>query len=308
MAEVTIVVKASREVSVDPETAWSLLGSAAVWSLRPGHFAFDAAAVGSEPIRCLLRATSKGVQHGVLTVGGEQPGVEATWAAVGGSWEVTFSARPHRGGAVAAASVRSASDRGRAYYLKRNWDRVVGVWLARACEVLEGRQPWPASMPPEVSRACTRPALEATQSASASVLIAAPPSRVWELVWSPATAAREPGVVAYGHVPGTPSQEAGEMQYFVSRRGDGRLRVRTVLVRDVAYQRSAVTQAVLPPHVRTDYLLVAEGDASRLELTVRWAEAAFADEPGLVRANMTESVRSAADIYKSAVEESDRTA
>ena len=32
----------SCQVSANPEMAWSLLGSAEIWSLRHGHFAFDA--------------------------------------------------------------------------------------------------------------------------------------------------------------------------------------------------------------------------------------------------------------------------
>jgi hypothetical protein len=305
MKEITVAVKAYREVSVGPETAWSLLSSTAVWSLRRGYFAFDAGTAGSEPIRGLLVAGRHGVAHAVLTLCHQQPGEqEATWRqGARRSAEVTFSARPHRRGAAVTATLMFGTDRGRATYLKKNWERYVGVWLARACEVLEGRQPWPEGMPADVQRACAaRPALEATQSVSASVRIAAPPSVVWDAVWAPGSPIDDRAQVACGHVPGTPLQEAGEMQWFVSRSSAGQLWLGTVLVRDVVYQREARIQQVRAPHVEMDYLLVPETDATRLELTHRWAEAAMAGEPGLARNRIAESVRSVAEGYKSAIE------
>jgi hypothetical protein len=302
MAQTTFFAELSREVSVQPQMAWSLLGSAAVWSLRPGCFAFDVAIDDSAPIRCLLEAVEQGVAHRVLTVRAEQPGVAATWGVSGGSEEYTFSARSHRRGGVLSVAAKFAVDRGTAYYLRKSWERVLGVWLARACLVLEGHQPWPAAMPADVQRACeARPALEATESVSASALIAAPLDVVWEAVWAPATSWS--GSVASGHVPGTPLQQAGEMQYFVSRNGDGRLAVSTVVVREVAYQRGAVTQDVSPPHQELSYLFAAEMDATRLELTTRWADAAMAGEPQVVRSQMTDFVRSAVNHYKSTIEE-----
>jgi hypothetical protein len=304
MKEIATAVKVSREVSVGPETAWSLLSSTAVWSLSRGQFAFDAGTAGSEHIRCLLSARRDGVAHGVLTTCHQQPGVqEAIWTEGKQRWEVTFSAGPHRRGAAVTATVRFATDRGTATYLKKTWERNVGVWLARACEVLEGRQPWPDGMPADVQRACAaRPALDATQSVSASVLIAAPPSVVWDAVWAPGSPVDDPALVACGHVPGTPVQEAGEMQFFVSRGTDSRLSLATVFVRDVVYQRSARIQQVRAPHIETDFLLVPETDVTRLELTYRWAEAAMAGEPGLVRNHVADSVQSDAEAYKCAIE------
>jgi len=199
-------------------------------------------------------------------------------------------------------TVTFATDRGRATYLKKTWERHVGVWLAGAYLVLEGRQPWPDGMPAAVQRACAaRPALEATQSVSASVLIAAPPSVVWDAIWAPDMPVDNPTWVASGHVPGTPVHEAGEMQFSVRRNTDGRLRLATVFARDVVYQRSARVQQVRAPHIEMDYLLVPETDGTRLELTRRWAEAAMTGEPGLVRNRAADSLRSTADAYKSAI-------
>ena len=311
MSETTVIVKTSFEVRVDPEMAWSLLSSASVWSLRPGFLAFDAVTADSGPIRCLLEATTTGVGHAVLMVRAEQPGLVATWEVGATGQEVTFSARPHRGGAVVAAALRFATDRGRAHYLERHWERMLGVWLVRACQVLEGRQPWPAGMPADVQRACAaRPSLQAPQSVSASVRIAAPLRVVWDAVWSPQTVwpFDDPSLVTCGHVPGTPMQEPGEMQYFVSRKGDGQLDLRTIFVREMAYQRSATTHTVLPPHDEMSYLLTAEIDATRLDLAARWDEAAIADDPRIARSHKAEFVRSAAGRYKSAIEKSEHTA
>jgi hypothetical protein len=301
MAQTMVAVESSREVSVDQQTAWSLLGSAAVWSLRRDCFAFDVAIDDSVTIRCLLQATKRGVRHGVLTLRAEQPDAAATWRLNGRHDEYTFSAGAHRRGAVVKISAKFALDGGTAYYLRKNWERELGVWLARACLVLEGQQPWPAGMPAYIERRCAaRPPLEAAETACASALIAAPLDVVWEAVWAPATAPA--GFVASGHVPGTPRQQAGEMQYFVSRNDDDQLALSTIFVREVAYQRSAVTQSLLPPPMEVSYLLATEADATRLELTARWAEASMTEEPHLVRSNMTAFVSSAVDHYKSIVE------
>jgi hypothetical protein len=86
-------------------------------------------------------------------------------------------------------------------------------WLASACLVMEGREPWPAGMPADVQQACAaRPPWKATDSVSASVLIAAPPDVVWEAVWSPTQPGE--GLLASGQVPETPAHKPGEMQYL----------------------------------------------------------------------------------------------
>ena len=291
---------ASREVSADPEMAWSLLGSAQVWSLRPGYFAFDAAVVpDSPPIRGLLHATTSGVRHSVLTLRSEQPGVAATWVYAMGGRKVTFSVRPHRDGAVVAIALRVPGD------IRRRADRAMGEWLARACLVLEGREPWPTGMPADVRQACAaRPPWEATDSESASVLISAPLDAVWEAVSSPP----EPGdgLLAAGQVPETPAHEPGEIQYVIIRAADGHLILTTEIVLQVAYQHSALTQilGLTPPE--TSYLLTVEKDGVRLEITRSWHQPAMVGEPQAVRSHMAEFVRWAADGWKAAIEKSQR--
>ena len=181
---------ASREVSADPAVAWSLMGTAQVWSLRPEFFV-----------------------------------------------------RPRGGGAVVAIALtlRGDSAIARRIFERKRTDQVMNAWLGRACLVLEGREPWPTGIPADVQQACdARPPWKATDSVSASVLIAAPLDVVWEAVWSPARLGD--GMLASGQVPGTPVQEPGEMQYFIRRAADGHLVLATEIVREVSYRHSALTQ------------------------------------------------------------------
>jgi hypothetical protein len=295
----------SCQVSANPEMAWSLLGSAEIWSLRHGHFAFDAAVPGRPPLRCLLLATRASVGRLVLTQSSEEPGIAATWV-LADRLELTFSVRPHRRGAVMAAALnRVAGHLAATREHQEQMNQMLGKWLTRASMVLEGHSPWPAGMPAEVRRACVpRPLVGATDSVSASVLIAAPLDAVWEAVWSPASSGD--GALACGHIPGTPVQEPGEMQYFISPGSDGHLVLKAVTVREVDPQRSAMVQSVGSPHQESSYLLTAETGGIQLELTSRWARASVRDEPELARERQAEFVRSATDGYKAAIEHSQR--
>jgi hypothetical protein len=160
-------------------------------------------------------------------------------------------------------------------------------------------------MPADVRQACAaRPPWKATDSESASVLIAAPLDVVWEAVSSAAQPGE--GMLACGQVPGTPVQEPGEMQYFIRRAPDGHLAMTTVIVRDLAYQRSAVTESLGLTLPETSYLLTEEKDGVRLEMTSSWHQPAMVDKPEVVRSRMAEFVRSATDGYKATIEKSQR--
>jgi hypothetical protein len=293
---------ATRVVSADPETAWSLLSSAQVWSLRPGYFAFDAVVPDSPPVRCLLHATTSVVRQGVLTLRSEQPGVAASWGFPRGG-TVTFSVRPRRGGAVVAISLRLPGDSAiaRRLFERKRTDQVMDAWLARAWLVLEGREPWPAGMPADVAQACgARPPWKATDSVSASVLIAAPLDVVWEAIWSPTQPGD--GTLASGQVPGTPVREPGEMQYVIRRNADGQLAMTTVIVREMAYQHSALTDGLGLTHPEMSYLLTEEKDGVRLEMTSSWHQPAMVGEPQAVRNQNAQFVRSVTAEYKAAIE------
>ncbi|MBO0823622.1 MAG: hypothetical protein J2P27_07150 [Actinobacteria bacterium] len=96
------------------------------------------------------------------------------------------------------------------------------------------------------------------------------------------------------------------MQYFVNRTSDGRLGLGLIIVREIANQRRAVTQVPYPPHTEMIYLLGAEQDATRLELTARWRDAAKAPESQIMGRAVPDFVRSAVDSYKSILEETER--
>lgn len=305
MAKTTLVVESSWVVPAKHEVAWSLLGSAAAWSLRLGYFAFDALGPDSERMRCVLAEPSLGVPPIVLTVCGEEPGVAVSWRG-GRAVEIGFSARPHQRGAVTAIAVRHLVDRAAARRLRKYWDHELGVWLAGVCAVIEGRQPWPGQgMPAYVRRAfADRPALEVTDGVSAAVLIAAPLGVVWEAVWAPETLRLvEPGWVVGGQVPGTPEQEVGEMQYFICRGADSQLTLNVLIVRELSYQHSALTENVSQRHVQTHHLVTPEAGRTRLELTHRWAKAAMTVYGEQLRNVMSESVQTMVNGYKSAIEE-----
>lgn len=305
MADGAMSVEASSRVSASPEMAWSLLSSADAWCLRPGFFAFDGAVPGSVPIRCLLMRTKAGVMPAVLTLCSEQPGVAATWRVAGMDQEFTFSVSPHRRRVTVTIAINGPRDRATAREEKARFGRMLDMWLARACLVLEDRQPWPTGMPAALRQACApRPLPEPTDSASASVIIAAPLEAVWDAVWGPSPS---DGLVAWGHIPATPVQEVGEMQYFLFRpTPDSQLLLSSVIVRAIEYQRSAITQAIPVGRQETSYLLTAQPDGIRLELTSRWAPTAKAREPETVRTQMIEYVRSSASSYKTAIERSQR--
>jgi hypothetical protein len=301
VTETTIHAERSCVVRVDPEKAWSLLGSAAVWSLRPGFFVFDVAVPDVAPRRCLLWASTTNVAHGLLEYCSGQPGVVATWR--GGPAEVTFSASRHRRGSVVGIAMKNVPQASDLRDQRKRQDRMLGVWLAAACLVLEGQQPWPSAMPGAVRRACAARRLAGvTRSGSASVLIPALLSVVWDAVTAPPPPHGQ--LVASGHVPGTPTQEAGEMQYFVQRAADGQLVASTVFVHDFAYRSSAATHAVQAPHEELAYLLTAEGDGTRLEITATGPESSTAGEPE-GRQNRALEV---ADSFKTVIEGSGRPA
>lgn len=99
------------------------------------------------------------------------------------------------------------------------------------------------------------------------------------------------------------------MQYFIRRAADGHLVLATEIVREVAYQHSALTESLGSlTHPETGYLLTVEKDGVRLEMTSRWHQPAFVGRPEAVRSRMANFVRSATDGYKAAIETSQRSA
>ena len=101
--ETAVVVERSRVIKATPERAWSLLSSPAVWSLRPGRFAFDVTVpgvtgAGAGQLRVSLLADSRRLGGDVLEVTGEEPGRRVSLHTAGvtgpGAVALTFSVIP----------------------------------------------------------------------------------------------------------------------------------------------------------------------------------------------------------------------
>jgi hypothetical protein len=143
--------------------------------------------------------------------------------------------------------------------IKAYWQVRLESWLGNISAVIEGRSPWPdAGMEPGLRVACSpRAPLATPAEASASALIRAPISQVWQAVYAPESELLiDPGhVVCAGQVPGTPAGQVGEMQYFVRRLGDGRLTAAACVVTELTDQHSAMTATIAPRHTELLHLL-----------------------------------------------------
>lgn len=285
--ETAVVVERSRVIKATPERAWSLLSSPAVWSLRPGRFAFDVnvpgvTAAGAGRLRVSLLADSRRLGGDVLEVTGEEPGRRVSLHTVGvtgpGAVALTFSVIPDADRVTAVIRVRNTVRRGAGLEARAGWRRQLKAWLAECREVLEGRRPWPDDGPPaDVRTAWARQRVPAdAPSISATTLIGAPPEVVWPIMADPASNLQiNPDAVAAGHVPGTPLLEPGEMQYEIHRLKDGRLRPELQAVQELTGERSALVLGILPVASEDLYRTEPEDGGTRLTLTCRYPARTF---------------------------------
>jgi len=130
-------------------------------------------------------------------------------------------------------------------------------------------------MHPALLRACTRrELLRNPAQASAAALIRAPISQVWDIVCAPASLRHaDPQRVLYGgQVPGTPSRQPGDMQYYVHGHpaGDGRMTASVYVLTAVEGQRSALIVQLSAPHFEVLRTVTPDPGGTRLELTYRW--------------------------------------
>jgi hypothetical protein len=308
MWETTMRIEQSAVVHGEPDQLWALLSSPAAWSLRPGAtFMF---AVPEAQALCLyLGPTRRGNGSVLFEVSEEVPGATIRLRTLPtGRQEFTLSvAAGRRGTAKATVRVKEIVPRQRLIDFESARRSYISKWLSAIRAVIEGRAQWPdAGMPARLQQACmARPPIKEwwCASASASALISAAPVTVWEAVQSPETArSLGPSPAIYsGYVPGTPRGEAGEMQYFVSRRTDGQLRAAVVVVSETSAQRSALTHLLGPIQFEQHYLLTPESESgpTRLELACRWASAPTpADTVEAARSSMQALVSD----YKSLIE------
>jgi hypothetical protein len=320
MRESTVQVERLRAFDAAPDRVWSLLGSPAAWSLRPGRFAFDVPEPpsGTGRLRCVLGTVGEVTSCEVLEAGDEKPGQAVCWQRrdrlPAGSRAYTLSVRPTLRGTTACIAVRDMVTRGSRADWKTQWEAELGIWLDAMQATVEGQRPWPgAEMPEDVRQACSAgpaPAVAAYDSVSAEALISAPLGVVWEAVWSPETSrSLNPALVAYaGRVPGTPPQQAGEMQYCICRHADGRLTADVHVVSEFAYQQSALTQRVGPPRTQVLHLFAPEAGGTRLTLTLRWPAGTLREDSQDVRRSLTELMQTNANGYQVIIEASARAA
>jgi hypothetical protein len=184
----------------------------------------------------------------------------------------TLSMEPAKRGVSVRIATDSAGSRAAERDIKRRID-AIRVWLTAIRLVVEGRIPWPAAeMPANVHKQCLAlPTLEDPQTASADVLIDAPVDVVWEVVWAPQTSCllgSEPPVYA-DTVPGTPARAVGEMQYSIYQRDESFLGM-CHAVTEISIGRTAMVQAISPPHEQMYHVLSPEGSGCRFTLTARY--------------------------------------
>jgi hypothetical protein len=311
MRESTVQVERLRALDADPDRVWSLLSSPAAWSLLPLRFAFDVPEplAGTGRLRCVLGTVGQVTSCAVLEASEETPGRSICWRrrdrrpAGNRSW--TLSIRPGRRGTTACIAVRDMVPRESRADWKTQWETELGIWFDALQATVEGRRPWPgAMMPKDVRQACSaRPATAAYYSVSADTLIEARLGVVWEAVWSPETSRNlNPELVVYaGHVPGTPPREAGEMQYYICRKADGRLTADVHVVSEFAYQESALMQRVGPPYTQVLYQFAPVAGGTRLTLTLRWPQGTLRAYEQGVRRGLTELVQKNADGYRAVI-------
>jgi hypothetical protein len=302
----TVEVRRTERVDASPERAWELAGSLAALSAHPGWFAFGVPAgiPGADRVCCVIHA--KPLWCHVLDVREEEPGRMISWQVRSrrplGSEVLTLSVLAQRTGCALRIVHTNEISRVHQPGDDSSMYRQAGAWIRRLRAIAEGRAPWPqAAMPEEIRRKCVRrPPLKKPADVSAAVLISAPASAVWECVQAPLVLPTTPGVILAGHVPGTPEQEAGEMQYFLWRLPDDGLSATVNVIRESSLGRTLV-HVLAYPHDEDTYLVDPELGGTRLKLVHRWSNAR---NHGQKRDAATEARRlqATADAYKATIE------
>jgi len=328
MREKVITVRRARMVKASADQAWSLLASpAALWSLRPSRFSFraDSPDEGLRLWVVLGIRPSGSFVHDVFEITDEMPGRSLTLSRVspaspGQELSLCFSASPGARGTEIALTVRQKISFLDVSTYEPWWQVEAKAWLAACAEAFAGRRPLARDEPPpDVQAACVttlRPVRDMTQAitASAATLVSAPPDRTWRLIYSPASSLRvSPCAVAAGRVPGSPSNQAGEIQYLINRADDGLLHLRWTFVDALDDGRTALGPPVGAVFTKTAGTLTKGGSAralmdfqvepaergSRLTVTLRVAPPATEED----RQAFEESLAMLLSGYKSFVED-----
>lgn len=280
MWETTVVVERSVLVDAPQEEVFSLLADPAAFALREGHFAFAAAAPpGSGPLRCWLLADRDRVSGSVFHEREEVPG-----QAIGlrtsvprgrqGGLAVTLAAVPKSTRAEVTVTVRHDVPRGSRTHTETHWSRHLKVWLLEFRAAVEGRRSWPGTgIPPDMwQRWTVRREPRRPMTVAATMWIAAPPERVWELVSAPEVGCGgRPGhVVCAGRLPGTPQRQVGELRYDVIRLSDKRLSPCVSAVTELVPSHRIVVQNTAPALGEMRYTVSPMGEGTTLSVEARF--------------------------------------
>lgn len=270
VGELLAIAERSQTIRVPASQLWTLLSGPQMWSAQPNRFAFDVTVPPSTRLRVVLGVNRSLPVIGTYEIEDEAPGLAMAMRArvLGAERVISVSAVPDGDSAVATITIRARGQRagvGRGRWLAR--------WLADLREVAEGRAPYPGPGMPESLWARCLPAarLRRPVTASASALIAAPPTAVWDAVYAPESAVTaQAQTVAAGVVPGTPAGRAGELRYFVTREAGGWFSTQVMAVTELGPGRSVRATTITFPRFETLHLITPQAQGTRLELTFCW--------------------------------------
>ena len=268
-------------VAAPATRVWPLLSGPEAWLLRPDRFAFDVEVPPATRCRVVIGVTGAAPAVTLYEVAEDVPGQVVSlrrpgWPE-GESPVLRLSAVPDGDGTLVSIAVGFPAWRGGPGLAEDHWRRLLPAWASRVREVAEGREPHPDPGLPDSVRAACVPARPLTRprSVTVSAVIAAPASKVWEVISAPEPAlVTGPPAVNAGVVPGTPARQAGEMHYFISGQRGGKLGTSIAVVTGLDPERSALVATITPPRTETFHQLTPQGQATRLELTGRWQAAA----------------------------------
>jgi uncharacterized protein YndB with AHSA1/START domain len=267
-------VERSQAISAPPGRLWTLLSGPQAWSIGPSQFAFDVTVPPDTTLRVVLGVNGTRPFVGTFQVQDEVPGQAISMrlgAPANPVQVISFSAVTDGDSSAATITVRYRGPRARAD--RDRWERRLAGWLSGLRSVAEGRAPDPGPGMPESLRVQCTPGepLRKPVTASASALIAAPPATVWDVICAPETAmTTNAESVAAGAVPGTPVQQAGEMQYCVHKEAGGWFTTHVDAVTELDPGRSALTTRITFPHFETSHVVTPQAQGTRLEVISRW--------------------------------------
>lgn len=302
----TVRVDVSEVIAAPPDRVWSLLGSPAALSARPGGFSVDVPVTSDagRPLRFYLHADRAGVQVGLLEVAELSSDRLLRLQALGGrlSWELSVA--PSRRGSRVRLATSSAIEPSREAHFQTIERRALRSWARNLCAICTGDRPWPdGSMPEAVREACLldRPAPDGLE-VTAQALIDRPADTVWRVFTAPPVVyAVSPGLLHYGALPGSPASGTGRVTYRISRPAD-QLRASATVV-TARQAETLVSHSLKSPYNRAKFRVQPDGTASTLQLEYRCCNKPLVETVAEHRAIHEEQVQRLVLAYKTAIEQ-----